>query len=183
MTTLIKDHSPSILLVAACLMSATGCSNSDLNSFTRQASELGDSLSPSAVSAKTDNGKSPEGGEVSKTLAVRADVDTAATRLKRYYRFTSSDEITAAGNSGKGNSGWVASAMAEGTDWSAQPGSYYRMSRIWGKADLLTLEVSREGNRSNVTATYRSTDSTHLKDAWTKKLWAQIGPVAEGKIR
>ncbi|WP_208952364.1 hypothetical protein [Rahnella sp. ChDrAdgB13] len=110
-------------------------------------------------------------------------MDTAAARLKRYYRFTSSDEITAASNSGKGNSGWVATAMAEGTDWSAQPGSYYRMSRVWGKTDHLTLEVSREGSNSQVTATYRSADPAHLKDAWTQKLWAQIVPMAEGKTR
>jgi hypothetical protein len=169
------------ILVAAILLGVTGCSNSDLNAITHQVSTLGSSLMPS--SASTDNMKSPEWGEVSKTLTVHADIDTAAVRLKRYYRFTSTDEITAAGNSGKGNSGWVASAMAEGTDWSAQPGSYYRMSRIWGNADRLTLEVSREGNSSNVTATYRSTDPAHLKETWTQKLWAQIGPVAEGKVR
>lgn len=180
--TIVKEHRfSSLFLAVACSLTLSGCSNNDLNTFTHQISELGSSLSPSTPSA--DKPKSPEWGEVSKTLTVRVDVDTAAARLKRYYHFTSSDEITAAGNSGKGNSGWVASAMAEGTDWSAQPGSYYRMSRVWGKADLLTLEVSREGSSSNVTATYRSTDPTHLKDAWTKKLWAQIGPVAEGKIR
>lgn len=171
------------ILIATFLAGVTGCSNSEMNAVTHQISKLGSSLMPSTTSTSSDNVKSPEWGEVSKTLTVRTDVDTAAARLKRYYHFTSSEEITAAGNSGKGNSGWVASAMAEGTDWSAQPGSYYRMSRVWGKADLLTLEVSREGNSSNVTATYRSTDPTHLKDAWTKKLWAQIGPVAEGKIR
>ncbi|MBU9822980.1 hypothetical protein J1782_24105 [Rahnella sp. BCC 1045] len=159
----------------------TACSNSDLNTFTQQVSQLRSTLSPSTPPANAE--KSPEWGEITKTLIVRADVDTAAVRLKRYYHFTSSDEIAAAGNSGKGNSGWVASAMSEGTDWSAQPGSYYRMSRVWGKDDHLTLEVSREGGSSQVIATYRSTDPTHLKEAWTKKLWGQIGPVAEGTIR
>lgn len=173
-------YTPTILVVAI-LLGVTGCSNSDLNAITHQVSTLGSSLIPSTAS--TDNVKSPEWGEISKTLTVKTDIDAAAIRLKRYYRFTSTDEITAAGNSGKGNSGWVASAMAEGTDWSAQPGSDYRMSRIWGKADHLTLEVSREGSHSQVIATYRSTDPAHLKDAWTKKLWAQIGPVAEGKVR
>ena len=181
MAILNKLHIPSALLVAACLLSMTACSHNDLNAFTKQVNQLSSTLSPSAPTAST--GKSPEWGEVSKTLTVRADVDTAAARLKRYYRFTSSDEITAAGNSGKGNSGWVASAMSDGTDWSAQTGSYYRMSRVWGKADHLTFEVSREGGGSQVIATYRSTDPTHLKDAWTKKLWGQIGPVAEGTIR
>lgn len=169
------------ILVLAMLLGVAGCSNSDLNAITHQVSNLGSSMKPSTASA--DNVKSPEWGEVSKTLTIHADIDTAAARLKRYYRFTSTDDITAAGNSGKGNSGWVASAMAEGTDWSAQPGSYYRMSRIWGPADHLTLEVSREGRNSQVIATYRSTDPAHLKEAWTKKLWAQIGPVAEGIIR
>jgi hypothetical protein len=169
------------ILVTAMLLGITGCSNSDLNAITHQVSTLGSSLIPSSDS--TDNVKSPEWGEVSKTLTVKTDIDTAAIRLKRYYRFTSTDEITAAGNSGKGNSGWVASAMAEGTDWNAQPGSYYRMSRIWGTADHLTLEVSRERSNSQIIATYRSTDPAHLKEAWTQKLWAQIGPVAEGKVR
>jgi predicted small secreted protein len=176
-----KRQIPSALLVAACALSLTACSNNDLNTFTQQVSQLGSTLSPSAPPANAE--KSPEWGEVTKTLIVRADVDTAAARLKRYYHFTSSDEIAAAVNSGKGNSGWVASAMSEGTDWSAQPGSYYRMSRVWGTADHLTLEVSREGGSSQVIATYRSTDPTHLKEAWTKKLWKQIGPVAEGKVR
>jgi len=180
--TIVKQlrFTPAILVISM-LLGVTGCSNSDLNAITHQVSTLSSSLMPS--NASNDNVKSPEWGEVTKTLTVHIDIDTAAVRLKRYYRFTSTDEITAAGNSGKGNSGWVASAMAEGTDWSAQPGSYYRMSRIWGNADRLTLEVSREGNSSNVTATYRSTDPAHLKEAWTQKLWAQIGPVAEGKVR
>ncbi|QTP14874.1 hypothetical protein [Serratia symbiotica] len=173
-------YTPAIL-VAAILLGVTGCSNSDLNAITHQVSTLGSSLMPSTAS--TDSVKSPEWGEISKTLTVHADIDTAAVRLKRFYRFTSTDDIAAAGTSGKGNSGWVASAMAEGTDWSAQPGSYYRMRRIWGPADHLTLEVSREGRNSQVIATYRSTDPAHLKEAWTQKLWAQIGPVAEGKIR
>ncbi|WJV54912.1 hypothetical protein PCO85_05655 [Prodigiosinella aquatilis] len=181
MTTSKQHRVPVILLAMAIVLGATGCSNSDLGTLTRQISEFGSSFSPST--ALSNNGKSPEWGEVSKTLTVHADVDTAAARLKRYYRFTSDDEITAAKNSGKGNSGWVASAMAEGTDWSAQPGSYYRMSRIWGKADHLTLEVSREGSNSQVAATYRSADPSHLKEDWTKKLWTQIGPVAEGEIR
>lgn len=180
--TIVKEgrFTPSILIVAF-LMGGTGCSNGDLSALTHQVSTMGSSLLPAAASI--DNGSSPEWGEVSKTFSVHADVDTAAVRLKRYFRFTSYDEITAAKNSGKGNSGWVASAMAEGTEWNAQPGSYYRMSRIWGKADHLTLEVSHEGNSSHITATYRSKDSSHLKAAWTEKLWAQISPVAEGKFR
>jgi len=181
MAILNKLHILSALLVAACSLGMTACSNNDLNTFTKQVSQLSSTLSPSAPPANAE--KSPEWGEATKTLTAHADVDTAAARLKHYYHFTSRDEIAAAGNIGKGNSGWVASAMAEGTDWSAQPGSYYRMSRIWGTADHLTLEVSREGNSSNVTATYRSTDPAHLKEAWTQKLWAQIGPVAEGKVR
>lgn len=181
MAILNKRHIPSALLVAACSLGMTACSNNDLNTFTQQVNQLGSTLSPSAPQANVE--KSPEWGEVTKTLIVHTDVDTAAARLKRYYRFTSSEEISAANNSGKGNSGWVASAMAEGTDWSAQPGSYYRMSRVWGKADHLTLEVNREGSKSQVTAKYRSTDPSHLKEAWTQKLWAQIGQVAEGKIR
>ncbi|HEY3589438.1 MAG TPA: hypothetical protein VGL07_05030 [Buttiauxella sp.] len=136
-------------------------------------------LSPSS----THNGNSPEWGEISQTFTVHADVDTAATRLKRYFRFKSDDKITAEKNSGRGNSGWVASVMAEGTGWNSQTESYYRVSRIWGKTDHITRGVSHEGNSCHVTATYRLEDPSHLKAAWTEKLWAQISPMAEGKIR
>lgn len=180
MAILNKLHILSALLVAACSLGMTACSSNDLSTFTKQVSQLSSTLFPSAPQVNAD--KSRELGEATKTLTAHADVDTAAARLKHYYHFTSSDEIAAAGNTGKGNSGWVASAMAEGTDWSAQPGSYYRMNRIWGKTDHLTLEVNREGNNSKIIATYRSEDPTHLNEAWTQKLWVQIGSVAEGKI-
>lgn len=117
------------------------------------------------------------------THLVPVDIDTAAARLKRYYNFTSDSEIVAARNGGKGNSGWVASAMAEGTEWDAQPGAHYRMSRNWAVTDRLTLELTRSGAHTVISGTYRSQDKKHLEINWTKNLVEQIPMVALGKTR
>ena len=81
------------------------------------------------------------------------------------------------------NAGWSASAISEGASWTAQPGSYYRMSRNWAGNDRLTLEISSSGKGSTIVATYRSSNPEHLKPEWTSRLWKQIPEVASGSLQ
>ncbi|MCW0352251.1 hypothetical protein NG830_00680 [Pantoea ananatis] len=121
---------------------------------------------------------------------VSIPAETVAMRLKEKFGFVSDGDVVAARNSGQGNAGWSASAISEGTSWSAEPGSYYRMSRNWAGNDRLTIEVRRTfkgtgatGNRegSYVVSTYISSDPKHVTDAWTKRLFSQIHAGARGE--
>ncbi|WP_336770131.1 hypothetical protein [Pantoea ananatis] len=116
--------------------------------------------------------------------------DTVAMRLKEKFGFVSDGDVSAAHNSGQGNAGWSASAISEGTSWSAEPGNYYRMSRNWAGNDRLTIEVSRTlkgtgatGSKAGsfVVSTYISSDPKHVTNAWTKRLFSQIHAAARGK--
>ncbi|MDJ0088087.1 hypothetical protein QM561_04050 [Pantoea allii] len=116
--------------------------------------------------------------------------DTVAMRLKEKFGFVSDGDGVAARNSGQGNAGWSASAISEGSSWSAEPGNYYRMSRNWAGNDRLTIEVHRTfkgtgatGNKAGsfVVSTYISSDPTHVTDAWTKRLFSQVHAAACGE--
>ncbi|TWD43910.1 lipoprotein [Pantoea sp. SJZ147] len=116
--------------------------------------------------------------------------ETVAMRLKKKFGFVSDGDVAAAHNSGQGNAGWSASAISEGTSWSAEPGNYYRMSRNWAGNDRLTIEVRRTlkgtgatGNKAGsfVVSTYISSDPKHVTDAWTKRLFSQIHAAARGE--
>lgn len=118
-------------------------------------------------------------------------VDTVAMRLKEKFGFVSDGDVAAARNSGQGNAGWSASAISEGTSWSAEPGSYYRMSRNWAGNDRLTIEVRRTfkgsgatGNKvgSFVVSTYISSDPKHVTEAWTRRLFSEIHAAARGEV-
>lgn len=45
---------------------------------------------------------------------VPVDVDTAAARVKRYYRFISADEVAQLRNNGTQSGGWTAASVADG---------------------------------------------------------------------
>ncbi|MFP3437794.1 hypothetical protein R0K18_08355 [Pantoea sp. SIMBA_133] len=116
--------------------------------------------------------------------------ETVAMRLKEKFGFVSDGDVAAARNSGQGNAGWSASAISEGTSWSAEPGNYYRMSRNWAGNDRLTIEVRRTfkgteatGKKAGsfVVSTYISSDPKHVTDAWTKRLFSQIHAGARGE--
>jgi len=153
----------------------SGCSNSDIQNVQQQLSQFG---LAKPVDKPADKETPKAWGEVNFTHLVPVDIDTAAARLKRYYNFTSDSEIVAARNGGKGNAGWVASAMAEGTEWDAQPGAHYRMSRNWAVKDRLILELTRSGNHTIISGIYRSQDEKHLEVNWTKNLINQVQLVA-----
>lgn len=159
------------------LLALSGCTSTQLNDFQKQLADIGGSVVP-----QTQQLGSSEviRSEITNAVNVTTDVDTAAMRLKRHYGFSTDEEISAARNSGKGNAGWVATAISEGTSWSAQTGSYYRMSRIWTGNDRLTIEVFHQGTGSQIVSTYRSSNPKHLTEKWTERLWSQIPDVAQG---
>ncbi|WP_162285914.1 hypothetical protein [Pantoea stewartii] len=143
---------------------------------------------PSDVKDQTTAQKRNQVSDAYGPIAIPAD--TVAMRLKEKFGFVSDGDVAAAHNSGQGNAGWSASAISEGTNWSAEPGRYYRMSRNWAGNDRLTIEVSRtfkgtgaSGNKAGsfVVSTYISSDPKHVTDAWVKRLFSQIHAGARGE--
>ena len=159
------------------LLTLVGCSQNQLKAFQQQLSDVSTMMSSGEQQTSE---KQAERHEVVRSFILPVGVDTAAMRLKQHYGFPSDEDVAAARNNGQGNAGWSASAISEGASWSAQPGSYYRMSRIWADSDRLTLEVRGDAKQSNVTATYLSSTPEHLKPEWTARLWKEIPEVARG---
>ncbi|WP_394550006.1 hypothetical protein [Pantoea sp. SGAir0183] len=165
----------------------TGCSS--FMSGIGQFGSLNDgNQMPSDVKDQTTVEKRNQVSDAYGPIAIPAD--TVAMRLKEKFGFVSDGDVAAARNSGQENSGWSASAISEGTSWSADPGSYYRMSRNWAGNDRLTIEVRRTfkgtvatGNKAGsfVVSTYISSDPKHVTDAWTKRLFSQIHAGARGE--
>ncbi|AUQ43648.1 hypothetical protein NJ56_04585 [Yersinia ruckeri] len=125
--------------------------------------------------------------KTSKEIEVPVDVDTAAARVKRYYNFTSSDVVNTL--KGQGLEGGVkAAAITQGGyAWDAQPGSYYKMGRDWGAdegiEDNILIELEKNGSGSRLYVTFRSSEASHVTEAYTGKLFAEVKQVAEGKVR
>lgn len=159
------------------LLTLAGCSQNQLSAFQQQLSDVSTIMSSGDQQAAV---KQSERNDVVRSFSLPVNVDTAALRLKQHYGFPSDEDVVAARNNGQGNAGWSASAISEGASWSAQPGSYYRMSRNWAGSDRLTIEVTGNAKRSNVKATYRSSIPEHLKPEWTSRLWKQIPQVVHG---
>ncbi|AHG20625.1 hypothetical protein Z042_14100 [Chania multitudinisentens RB-25] len=173
-----------------------GCAASDVAELNKKVSDMSYSLL--SVGKKTDSNDS--GGlptlsanrivvdkKMAKEVEVPVDVDTAAARVKRYYKFTSSDEINRL-NSGSNSNRWAAAAITDGAyAWDAQPGAYYKMGRDWGAdegiEDNILIELEKNGAGSRLYITFRSSDASHVTEAYTGNLFAQIKQVAEGKVR
>ncbi|EHL2416540.1 TPA: hypothetical protein PPH20_004959 [Escherichia coli] len=105
-------------------------------------------------------------------IEVPVDVDTAAGRLKRYYKFYSNEEVDAIRNNGH--------------MWDAMPGSYYKMGSDWDGGefdDHLTLELEKNGKGSRIYITYASPAPGHLKDKFIEPLVKRVKDVAEGRVR
>ncbi|PVY82408.1 hypothetical protein [Pantoea ananatis] len=143
---------------------------------------------PSDVKNQTTAEKRNQVSDAYGPIAIPAN--TVAMRLKEKFGFVSDGDVAAARNSGQGNADWSASAISEGTSWSAEPGSDYRMSRNWAGNDRLTIEVRRTftgagatGDRAGsfVVSTYISTNPKHVTDAWVKRLFRQIHTAARGE--
>ncbi|MER2043842.1 MAG: hypothetical protein ABS943_08375 [Pantoea agglomerans] len=174
------------LNLSATVLATTLCGCSSFMSGIGQSVWLNDGHQmPSDVKGQTTPEKRSQVSDAYGPIAV--PVDTVAMRLKEKFGFVSDGDVAAARNSGQGNAGWSASAISEGTSWSAEPGNYYRMSRNWVGNDRLTIEVRRgtgaTGNKAGtvVISTYISSDPKHVTDAWTKRLFSQIHAAARGE--
>jgi hypothetical protein len=121
----------------------------------------------------------------SKDLSVPVDVDTAAARLRRYYKFMTTDELNSIKNRESTSARLTAAAIEEQRpEWSASAGSYYKMGRNWGEGnDHITLEVEKNGVGSRVYIQFFSSNPQHLTDAYLGNLYTQVRSVAEGKVR
>jgi hypothetical protein len=125
--------------------------------------------------------------EIARELEVPVDVDTAAARVKWYYNFTSSDVINTLNSQGIDGKVKAAAITQGGYAWDAQPGSYYKMGRDWGAGegteDNILIELEKNGTGSRMYIMFRSSEASHVTEAYTGKLFAEIKQVAEGKVR
>lgn len=133
---------PVFLLTSFFLLS--GCATTDWAAINKQVSDTAANLTKTL--GGNDSGESggmplmsPAGQQamqsVDKTFSVPVDVDTAAARLKRHYKFISTQELEAlrqAANDGD----WKAAAEDDAHPvWDAMPGSYYKMGSDWNGRD------------------------------------------------
>ncbi|EPF7466521.1 hypothetical protein JY494_25140 [Serratia marcescens] len=118
----------------------------------------------------------------SKSYTVPVDVDTAAARIKRKFKFISNDELRLIRE--KNNDGeWTASAITDSNqEWDAMTGSYYKMGSDWGDYDdHLTIELEKNGSGSRIHITYSSSSKQRLASSGLQDLMQNIKNVAEGK--
>ncbi|HBD1844094.1 TPA: hypothetical protein KIA93_000300 [Salmonella enterica] len=179
-----------VFITSALLLS--GCAGSDLADLNKKISDFGFAVSGKDSSGTPVNSSDThvmtrnveeKKADTNKDIVVPVDVDTAAARLRRYYQFITAEEIQQVRNKG-GDSRWTASAIDEThPEWSATPGSYYKMGQDWKGDDHLRIEVEKNGKGSLLYITYSSPDKSHLTEGYLKELFIQIKNVAEGTIR
>ena len=175
-------------ILSTCL---SGCASVDsVNSAINQISGGTFSVNP----APADNGPTvlskgvPQAShKIVQEYHVPVDVDTAAARVKRYYRFISAEEVAQLRNNGTLSGGWTAASAAdEAWVWDGQPGSYYKMGRAWGSentGDSVQIELEKNGSGSRLYITFRSGLASHATAAYTGNLFENMKGVAEGTIR
>ncbi|CAI2038352.1 Uncharacterised protein [Serratia fonticola] len=173
-----------------------GCAGSDVAELNKKVSDMSYGLL--SLGKKTDSNDS--GGlpamsanrivvdkKTARELEVPVDVDTAAARVKRYYNFTSSDAVNTLRSQGLEGGVKAAAITQGGYAWDAQPGAYYKMGRDWGAdegiEDNILIELEKNGAGSRLYITFRSSEASHVTEAYTGKLFTEVKQVAEGKIR
>ncbi len=186
-------HAAGVVLSAVLL---GGCAGSDVAELNKKVSDMSYGLL--SLGKKADSNES--GGlpamsknspvidkKTARELEVPVDVDTAAARVKRYYNFTSSDVINTLNSQGLEGKVKAAAMTQGGYAWDAQPGAYYKMGRDWGAdegtEDNILIELEKNGAGSRMYITFRSSEASHVTEAYTGKLFAEVKQVAEGKIR
>lgn len=186
-------HAAGVVLSAVLLV---GCAGSDVAELNKKVSDMSYGLL--SLGKKTDSNES--GGlpamstnspiidkKTARELEVPVDVDTAAARVKRYYNFTSSDVINTLNSQGLEGKMKAAAITQGGYAWDAQPGAYYKMGRDWGAdeggEDNILIELEKNGAGSRMYITFRSSEASHVTEAYTGKLFAEVKQVAEGKVR
>lgn len=104
-----------LLILSICL---SGCASVDsVNSAINQIS--GGIFSVGSVPADScplvlSKGVPLASHKIAQEYHVPVDIDTAAARVKRYYRFISSEEVTQLRNNGTQSGGWTAASVADG---------------------------------------------------------------------
>ena len=180
-----------LLIVCIASGSITACSMEELSSVNKKISDFGVSIA-GKQSSQSESGMrwlapniDTAQNSTSKDLSVPVDVDTAAARLRRYYKFITTDELNSIKNSESTSAGFTAAAIEQQRpEWSASAGSYYKMGLDWGDSkDHITLEVEKNGVGSRIYIQFFSSNPQHLTDAYLGNLFVQIKDVAEGKVR
>lgn len=173
-----------------------GCAGSDVATLNKKVSDISYDLLSLGKKSDANEGSglhvlsknSPVADKrIARELEVPVDVDTAAARVKRYYNFTSSDVINTLNSQGIDGKMKAAAITQGGYAWDAQPGFYYKMGRDWGAGegieDNILIELEKNGAGSRMYIMFRSSEASHVTEAYTGKLFAEIKQVAEGKVR
>jgi len=185
-----------ILLVCLTGALVSGCSMEEIASVNKQISDGAESLT-NTLRGSSSSSPDSSGGmptlyaaqpkakkDTSKNYNIPVDVDTAAARLRRYYKFMTDEELNTMRNSQNTDRKVVAGAIEEAHPvWAATPGSYYKMGNDWGDEDHLELEVEKNGSGSRLYITYSSPDPKHLTEDFLLPLYVKVKNVAEGKVR
>ena len=180
-----------ILVVCIVSMFITACSMDELSSVNKKISDFGSSIAGNQ-SSQNESGMPKLAPKVeasqdstSKDLSIPVDVDTAAARLRRYYKFMTTDELNSIKNRESTSARLAAAAIEEQRpEWSTSAGSYYKMGRNWGEGkDHITLEVEKNGVGSRVYIQFFSSNPQHLTEDYLGNLYTQVKGVAEGKVR
>lgn len=188
------DYNAAGVVLSALLLG--GCAGSDVATLNKKVSDISYNLLSLGKKSDANVGSdlpvlsknSPVvDKEIARELEVPVDVDTAAARVKRYYNFTSSDVINTLNSQGIDGKVKAAAITQGGYAWDAQPGSYYKMGRDWGAGegteDNILIELEKNGTGSRMYIMFRSSEASHVTEAYTGKLFAEIKQVAEGKVR
>ncbi|HBC0989194.1 TPA: hypothetical protein IGZ61_003929 [Escherichia coli] len=158
-----------------------GCSTQEIAEWNQKISELGHQVS------NTMTGGMQKREQREYDVVIPVDIDTVASRLRRYYGFTDVNTQIATLQRGTVNDQWAAEAIAaEGHTFEATPGSYYKFGRKLGNnnpQDEVILELEKNGAGTRVYVVYHSSFSGHLTEEYVDPLFKQIRDVASGKIR
>lgn len=158
-----------------------GCSSHEIAQWNKKISDFSSQVS------KTMTGGRQARSEKTTDITVPVDIDTAASRLRRYYGFSDVNAKIAALQHGTENDKWVALAIAEeGHTFESTPGSYYKFGHKLGKnepRDEVILELEKNGTGTQLYITYYSSFSSHLTDEYVNPLFNQMRDVASGKLR
>ncbi|HBS5837291.1 TPA: hypothetical protein MAK77_000897 [Klebsiella variicola] len=167
-----------------------GCAATDWAAINKQVSNTAANLTETLGGSSNGAGggmtlMSPAGQQatqsVDKTFSVPVDVDTAAARLKRHYKFISTQELEALRQSSN-DGDWKAAAEDDAHPvWEAMPGSYYKMGSDWNGRDHLDIEIEKNGSGSRLYVVYRSPSSQRLAGSGVKKLMNDVRAVAAGE--
>lgn len=172
-----------IWLLISCfsLWLLTGCSVQEISEWNQKISDLGHQVSNTMTGGKQERSKKAT------DITIPVDIDTVASRLRRYYGFTDVNAQIAALQRGTVNDKWVAEAIiSEEHTFEATPGSYYKFGRKLGNnnpQDEVILELEKNGAGTRVYVVYHSSFRGHLTEEYVDPLFKQIRDVASGKIR